>query len=113
MPLIAIIHIPDDHTADGLMSPDIEWPNGSRLVGVYNFPTKSELTCGGSCTRKGSGAWSRHKLGFMKCSICGSRNKNVRRWFAGALFDWFGANLYPDAPKLFQTPEGYGPPREQ
>lgn len=113
MALIAIVHVPDGPHPDGVAERISELPEGYRLVGIYEFPSRSELKCSGNCVRKGSGAWSRHKLGFMKCSICGSRNKNIRRWFVGALFDWFGANLYPDAPTLFRTPEGYGPLREQ
>lgn len=106
MPFIAIIIVPDHTTAMDIMSATL--PPDHRLVGVYEFPNRSELTCTGNCVRKGTGAWGRDKRGFMKCAICGSRNRNIRRWFAGGLFDWFGANLYPQAPKLFQTPEGYG-----
>lgn len=110
MARIAIIHIRDDHTADDMMTASL--PPGARWVGFYQFPDRAELKCSGYCTRKGTSAWGRDKLGFMRCSICGSRNKKIRRWFVGALFDYFGANLYPDAPALFRTPEGYGPPRD-
>lgn len=115
MALIAIVHLPD-HTAGSLeiltAEELIRDSANTRVVGVYEFPHRSELKCSGTCVRKGSGAWRRDPRGFMKCSICGSRNKNIRRWLVGALFDWFGANLLgDDAPKLFQTPEGYGPPR--
>lgn len=109
MALIAIVHIPD-HTADDVIARQhtLEQIHGSRLVGVFDFPAKFELTCDGFCIRKGTGAWGRDRRGFMKCSICGGRNRNIRRWFIGSLFDWFGANLYARAPKAFQTPEGYG-----
>jgi hypothetical protein len=113
MALLAIVHIPD-HTADDIESVGqqlhtLEQIYGSRVVGVYRFPNRSDLKCTGTCVRKNSGAWSRSPMGFMKCSICGSRNKRLRHWFAAALFDWFGANLIgDDAPALFRTPEGYG-----
>lgn len=120
MPFIAIVHIPDHTPIASALDPeeigihlDLDLrPSGAKVVGLYNFPNKSELTCTGNCVRKGSGAWTRDKSGFMKCAICGSRNKKIRRWFAGGLFDWFGANIYPHAPALFRTPEGYVlPPR--
>lgn len=116
MALLALVHIPD-HTAgpiteDSPIAALADGIPGAMVVGVYEFPNRSELKCMGNCVRKGSGAWSRHKNGYMKCSICGSRNKNVRRWLVGGLFDWLGANLLGnDAPALFRTPEGYGPPR--
>jgi hypothetical protein len=116
MALIAIVHIPD-HTADdaqvlfkrnGEMTSN--FAASGRIVGLYEFPHLRKLKCNGYCTHKNSGAWHRDGLGFIKCRICGSRNKNIRKWFAGALFDWFGANLIgDDAPALFRTPEGYGP----
>jgi hypothetical protein len=108
MALIAIVHIPD-HTAGQRIIDRYSHGDAGRIVGLYEFPNRSELECTGHCVRKGSGAWRRDKLGFMKCGICGSRNVNVRRWLVGHLFDLLGANLYPDAPKLFRTPEGYGP----
>lgn len=119
MARIAIVHFPD-HTAGATIDPQTtgEYLNldlqqsGGRVIGIYAFPGRSELKCSGACVRKGSGAWGRDKMGFMKCSICGFRNKRLRKWFVGALFDWFGANLYPEAPALFRTPEGYGPTRE-
>lgn len=114
---IAIIHVLDDHTADAIVAGEIgvsSWGTGTRIVGLYNFPNRAELKCSGTCTRKNSGAWSRSPLGFMKCSICGSRNKRLRRWFVEAMFDWFGANLIGDsAPALFRTPDGYGPNRSR
>jgi hypothetical protein len=112
MAYLAIVHVPDHTTDDAFdhIATDVE-QYGARLVGVFEFPNRSELKCTGGCTRKGSGAWSRHEKGFIKCSICGSRNRRMRSWFVRSLFDWFGANLYPNAPALFQTPEGYGPPR--
>jgi hypothetical protein len=107
---IAIIHIPDHTTGDIIdQAHTLEQIYGARVVGIFEFPNRSELKCTGSCTRKGSGAWSRHQKGYMKCSICGSRNRRMRHWLTGALFDWLGANLYPQAPALFRTPEGYGP----
>lgn len=110
MAFIAIIHITDHTASDGLMSPDINWPAGSQLVGMYEFPSRHELKCTGNCIRGKTGAWHRNPKGFMECAICGSRNKRVRRWFTDALFDWFGANLMKDnAPALFRTPDGYGP----
>lgn len=116
MALLAIIHLPDHTPAMAVdaselgtyLNSDLQG-SGGHVVAIYEFPKRSELTCAGSCTRKGSGAWRRDKLGFMKCGVCGSRNRNVRRWLVGHLFDLLGANLYPDAPKLFQTPTGYGP----
>lgn len=111
MALIAIVHIRDHTTPDEVVSQrhTLEQIYGSRLVGLYEFPDRSETRCKGNCTHRGTGAWGRDPHGFMRCSICGSRNQNIRRWFVGGLFDWFGANLLGDkAPGLFRTPDGYG-----
>ena len=115
MALLAIIHIPD-HTAvadvvdsAGQMTSTMAYDG--RVVGVFDFPNRRDLQCPGTCTRKGSGAWSREHIGgWMKCSICGSRAKKMRQWLIGSLFDLLGANLINDqAPAAFRTPEGYGP----
>lgn len=112
MPLIAIIHILDHTAVDDIVqsgAPINILADHGRLVGLYDFPNRSELKCNGTCTVKNSGAWRRDPRGFIKCSICGSRNKRIRRWFVGGLFDWFGANLLgSNAPALFRTPEEYG-----
>lgn len=110
MPFIAIFHVPDDHTARAMVEGDVPVSRRDmRLVGLYEFPTKNDPVCTGCTSSKGNG-WGRSPLGFMRCSTCGHRSRHVRRWFVGALFDWFGANLLGDkAPKMFQTPEGYGP----
>lgn len=113
MGLLAIIHVPDHTTPDDIVSQrhTLEQIYGSQLVGIFNYPTRRELKCSGSCVRKGSGAWSRDRRGFMKCSICGSRNRKLRQWVIGALFDFLGANLYKQAPGAFCTPDGYGESR--
>jgi|SRR5688500_3592404 len=104
MPFLALIVVPDppdDHTP-----PQIEC---GKLVGLYNFPRRADLTCNGCSSRKGNG-WRRSRNGWMICSTCGGRNSQVRRWLVGSLFDWLGANLLGEhAPALFRTPEGYGP----
>ncbi len=114
---IALIHLPD-HTPGAAIDPQTTYEylsadlqqSGAVVVGLYEFPRRSELTCNGNCVRGKTGAWSRHPDGYMKCSICGSRNKRVRRWLTDALFDWLGANLLGNAaPALFRTPDGYGP----
>lgn len=109
MALLAIIHLPD-HTADDVEFVPAELFQG-RIVGIFDFPNRSQLKCPGTCVRKGSGAWSREHIGgWMKCSICGSRAKKMRQWLIGSLFDLLGANLMNDqAPAAFRTPEGYGP----
>lgn len=111
MALLAIIHLPD-HTADDVPNlADITLTDGAlRIVGLYEFPShRGDIKCIGNCVRGKTGAWTRDPRGFMKCAICGSRNKRIRRWFTEALFDWFGANLLGDkAPALFRTPDGYG-----
>lgn len=113
MPYIAIVHIPDDHTADAIIAGEL--PAGRRemkIVGLYDFPNRSELKCTGYCVRKGTGAWTRDRRGFMKCAICGSRNKRVRQWLARGLFDHFGANKLKreDTVGLFANPEGWDNP---
>jgi hypothetical protein len=111
MAFIAVIHIDGTTPPDALMSDEIQWPDGSRLVGIFAYPGRRELGCSGTCTGKGRlSAFARdHSLGFMKCKICGMRNRKVRTWLTNALFDFLGANLYPKAPAVFRTPEGYGP----
>lgn len=105
MARIAIIHISDG--ADDIRESAL--PPGHTLAGLYAFPGRSELRAG--CLGCGRGklvGWGRHRTGYMRCATCGKRNPNVRRWFAAALFDWFGANIIgEDAPTLFKTPEGY------
>lgn len=87
-------------------------PSGSRVVGVFNYPSKTDTACNGNCVIKKTGAWTRDPKGFMKCAVCGSRNRRVRRWLIGHLFDLLGANLMENPPAAFRTPEGYGlPPR--
>lgn len=112
MPYIAIVHIPD-HTADpSIIAAEIEVNAGARVVGIFDYPARNQLTCTGSCARKGMNAWGRDPLGFTKCTVCGKRNRKTRQWLINALFDFLGANLYEDAPAAFRTPEGYGlPPR--
>lgn len=114
MPLIVIVHVPDHTTADALIeSITYHHDDHGQVVGIFDFPNRAELKCTGSCTRKGSGAWSRDPRGFMKCSICGSRPRRMRRSLLGALFDFLGVNQYPKAPAAFRTPEGYGTDRGQ
>lgn len=109
MPFVAIIHIGDG--ADDIRESAL--PPGHTLVGLYNFPNRAELRKG--CLGCGKGklvGWGRHRTGYMVCATCGGRNPKVRRWFTGALFDWFGANILGnDAPALFRTPDGYSPPQ--
>ncbi len=109
MPYIAIIHIAGDHTPDGIMSPELNWPEGAQLVAVHEYPARKELKCDGKCrSDKGPRAHSiRSPRGFMFCSACGFRHKKTRFFVARMLFDLLGANLYPGAPAAFRTPEGY------
>lgn len=110
MPFIAIFHIPDDHTADAIVAGELPASRKEmRIVGLYEFPKRGAFTCDGCTSRKGNG-WRRNRSGYLECSTCGGRSKRVRPWFAGGLFDWFGANLLGEkAPALFRTPDGYGP----
>lgn len=105
MARIAIIHISDDHTADDMVGSPL--PPGARWVGHFVYPTKTEPTCTGGCSKRMVG-WGRDKAGWMRCAGCGRRNPNVRQWLIKSLFDLLGANLYPDAPRAFRTPDGYG-----
>jgi hypothetical protein len=109
MPYIAIVHIPDHTTAQRIIA-RLEHGDSGRIVGLFDYPTKSQLTCTGSCARKGMSAWGRDRMGFMKCVVCGKRNRSMRQWLIGSLFDFLGANLYEGAPTAFRTPEGYGTP---
>lgn len=115
MPHIAILHIPD-HTPGGALSPDELYQyltadlqySGARVIGLYEFPSKSDPACTGCSSTKING-WGRSPRGWMRCSTCGHRSRNVRKWFVGSLFDWFGANLLGEkAPGMFRTPSEYG-----
>ena len=111
MPFIALIHIrADQPTAEDMLTAPL--PPGAQWVGLFSFPDRVEMKCRGNCVRKGSSAWRRDRMGFVKCGICGSRNRMVRRWLVSALFDFLGANLYEDAPAVFRTPDGYGSSRD-
>lgn len=111
MPFLAIIHIDGTTPPDALMSDEIKWPDGSRLVGVFEYPVRRDLGCAGTCTGKGRlSQFIRDPKGFMKCGICGKRNRRLRTWLTASLFEFLGANLYEGAPATFRTPEGYGPP---
>jgi len=82
----------------------------ARVVGVFRYPTRRELTCRGFCMDGKMSPWTRDPFGFMKCAVCGSRHRQTRSRLIGALFDFLGANLYNHtAPAAFRTPEGYGP----
>lgn len=108
MPFLALIHIPDHTIPPATIAAEIEVRAGARVVGIFDYPNRSELKCSGTCTVKHTGAWVRDPRGFMKCQICGYRSKRLRRWLINALFDFLGANLYPEAPAAFRTPDGYG-----
>lgn len=109
MAYIAIVHVPDDHTADDIIEgvEVNEWPPRSRLVGLFEYPARRDLVDHPNCFLNGKQPWVRDRLGFMKCGVCGKRNKRVRRFLIEALFDYLGANLYPEAPATFRTPEGF------
>ena len=79
-----------------------------KIVGIFNYPARRELADHPNCFLNGKQPWIRDRAGFMKCGVCGKRNKRVRRFLLEALFDFLGANLYPGAPGAFRTPEGYG-----
>jgi hypothetical protein len=106
MALLVMLHMPD-HTAD-----DVEYVSGElfqgKIVGIFNYPARRELADHPNCFLNGKQPWIRDRVGFMKCGVCGKRNKRVRRFLIEALFDFLGANLYPGAPGAFRTPEGYG-----
>ena len=110
MPRLLLIHVMNDHTADDMVGSAL--PPTAQWVGNFVYPSRRELADHPNCFINGKQAWSRDRLGFMKCSVCGKRNKRVRRFLIEALFDFLGANLYEGAPAAFRTPEGYGnPPR--
>jgi hypothetical protein len=112
MARIAIVYLPDHTTVADIVdtgAPLNIVADQGRLVGLFEYPAhpgRKGTTCSGGCV-KGRG-WGRAKGGWMECGGCGRRNPNVRRWLIKALFDFLGANLYPDAPAAFRTPEGYG-----
>jgi len=113
MPSIVIVYVPDDHTADGvvrLAQMTGELAGNGRVIGVYDFPRRSELECRGFCISKRGAGWGRHRKGFMVCSVCNGRHVHARRRVFGSLFDNLGANrLRRDAtPAAFRNPEGYG-----
>lgn len=115
MPFLAIIHI-DDHTAVGdpavaeVALEQSNLPKDARIVGIFEYPVRRDLGCTGTCTGKGRlSQFIRDPKGFMKCGICGKRNRRLRTWLTASLFEFLGANLYEGAPATFRTPEGYGP----
>jgi hypothetical protein len=105
---LALIHIATDHTADAIDQVTAPLPPGSQWVGLFDYPARRDLADHPTCLINGKNAWVRDRLGFMKCGVCGKRNKRVRRFLIEALFDFLGANLYEGAPAAFRTPEGYG-----
>lgn len=112
MPRLALVYIPDNHTPDDVALHMVGTPDSYRLVGLYDLPKRSQLTCPGSCPMRNDRGWTRDPFGFMKCGVCGSRNKRIRRAITDALFDWLGANLLgQEAPALFRTHPDYGPHR--
>lgn len=107
VPYIAIVHIPD-HTAAEWFIAEQQFTLNTRMVGLFEYPERKDLTCQGTCVVKHTGQWTRDRKGFMKCAICGKRNRKMRTWLINSLFDFLGANLYEKAPAVFRTPEGYG-----
>ena len=105
MPFLALIHINDDHTnaQDMLTAP---LPPGAQWVGLFEYPARKDIGCTG-CLRGKNTAWTRDPRGFMKCGVCGKRNRKIRQFLTNALFDFLGANLYKGAPAAFRTPEGF------
>lgn len=112
MAFIAIVHVPDGPHPDGIVERIAELPDGYRLVGLFDFPNRAQLKCAGGCIRKNTSPATRDPMGFMKCSVCGYRNRKMRQWLLGALFDFLGANQYEGAPAAFRTPDHYGPSRD-
>jgi len=113
MARIAIVHFTDDHTADEWTDDGEVEAYGGRVVGLFDYPARKNCVDHPNCFINGKQAWTRDRMGFMKCGVCGKRNKQVRRFLINALFDFLGANLYPSAPGAFRTPDGYGPRDEQ
>lgn len=106
MARILLIHVMDDHTADDMCGSAL--PPGAQWVGNFVFPMRKDMSDHPTCLINGKAAWGRDKGGWMRCAVCGKRNKRVRRFLINALFDFLGANLYSEAPGAFRTPEGYG-----
>jgi hypothetical protein len=108
MPFLAIVYVRDRTAADRIVERYAHGDAG-RIVGLYNWPKKDELTCKGFCaTRRGMG-WSRHREGHMICAVCGSRHIQTRRRLVGALLDYLGVNLMKRSttPPAFRNPEGW------
>ncbi len=107
MAYIAIVYVPDDHTADAIVSGELgvsRWGRGVRFVGLFRYPTRDDLQCDGTCTGRGSRAHSvRDEDGRMVCSQCGSQHKAIRHLLLRALYDYLGRNLFDNAPKAFNT----------
>lgn len=106
MARILLIHTMDDHMADDMVGSPL--PPGAQWVGLFEYPSRRDMADHTNCLINGKGAWSRHPGGWMRCAVCGKRNKRVRQFLINALFDFLGANLYPEAPGAFRTPDGYG-----
>lgn len=106
MPFIAIVYV-TDHTAASRITRRYSSGDAGRIVGLFRFPSRSELKCSGLCIENGKSMWRRSPRGFMFCGVCGSRARKTRSMFLGSLFDRFGANMIEDAPAAFRTPEGY------
>lgn len=106
MPFIALLYVSDDDTANAIRAGELPVTRKEiRYVGLYRWPTKADLRCNGCTSRKGNG-WRRSREGWMECSTCGGRDRKVRRWIIGGLFDWLGCNLLRrvDTPRVFQNP---------
>lgn len=104
MPFLAVVYV-DDHTADAIRDGDAPWEGSARTVGLFRWPERKDIGHAANCK---SSSWSRDPAGWMCCSGCRRRNKKVRHFFIRAVFDFFGANSFPNAPAAFRTPEGYG-----
>lgn len=105
MPFVAVFHVPDDHTADALLSGELGTKNmGMHFVGLFNYPDKADLTCPGTCMGRGARAHSvRDEDGAMICSNCGGQSPIIRELLMRAFRDYLGRNLFRKAPKAFRT----------
>jgi hypothetical protein len=104
MPFIALVYV-DDHTAAAIRDGDAPWEGSARTVGLFRWPERKDTGHAANCK---SSSWSRDPAGWMCCAGCRRRNPKIRQFFIRAIFDFFGANSYPNAPAAFRTPEGYG-----
>jgi len=115
MPYLAVVYVNDRQAR--AITERYSGGDAGRIVGLYEFPPKSDEECPGSrcpgARHESMFGWGRHKSkGYIVHGNCQRRRKGFRGRIRLSLLDLFGINLLPReiTPSIFQNPDNYDHP---